>query len=206
EQGKQVLAHIGDSFLPFSIRNAVKEYQRGTPTSQQLRAFAGLGPAPSYINQTPAEELAQAYSEASRPQGSRTKEQFERSQLKSHLSRQLKLAQGDADKLSQAQAAVRAAQDSGKLADKDIMDIAERHAGSHLGAMFKHLTLEQGLNVWDKASPAERKQLRDMLINKIGTVVNLPPAKLKQLTPRIRALNLTGEEAQTVSRPSTAGG
>ncbi len=189
-QLRDVMAYMGKEYVPFSGRNLAQRL--GTQTfSETLEeaakhpgvtaaSFFGAVPAPKSIMQSPAERLAQEYAAAHTSQGARTKEQFERSQLRNQIVR----AYQEKDPTASEQ--LQAARKSGKLSPSDIATVQSDRRKTPIQRMTKSATLEELLNIWDKADPEEKKTLRPMIANRRGSEA-LTPEMRKRLLPRANA-------------------
>lgn len=72
---------VGTNLQPFSVRGFERHTQLGTPISQRMMNFVGVQPAPTSLNKTAAEKLAEVYRTQIEPQGTRTSEQAARASI-----------------------------------------------------------------------------------------------------------------------------
>lgn len=166
QQLKDVAAHAGESLIPFAIRGYQKEQERDTAMWRRVLPFVGITPAPRYLNQSEAEKLLTEKLKARIPQGARSRDQAERSQLKHRV-----------------EAAIRQRKE---VSDEDaaaIMDLTptERKAmivASHkepLQLRFKQLGIEDALDVYEKMTPAEKIKVRPELMAKKLRLAGMTP-------------------------------
>ncbi len=181
---------IAKQFLPFSIRNA---YQRaesagetGLASPLQRRSlpgtaesFVGLVPAPRSITQTSAEQRAHEAAVRLMPQGPRTREQFERSQLLGRYRNRLRSGDMSLSDLRQEVSA-------GRITGRDAEAIAQSSRRSPLQADFNRLPLEDALAVWQLANAEERRNLRPLLVRKQVQLENMPRERRRELEGRLR--------------------
>lgn len=148
------------AFIPFWMKGAAKEYERGGSIASMAAPLIGIMPAPSDLNKTEAERLASELVQARMPKGSKTQEQFEQSQLAQHLTG---LARRDK---AQAHQEVREA-----LKDKKISMIQARHVFQNarlapIMIAFKRLSYDEAQRVFEVGTDEEKKKLRFVLAQK----------------------------------------
>jgi hypothetical protein len=156
KQASDTLSHFGAAFVPFSVAGVRKERERGSSVSKSLLPMIGITPAPSELNQTPAQQMMREIGVQSSGIRPRTKEQSERSQLKRDLIRTARSG-GNVDE--QVQAAV----DAGKLNPRDVPAINRAADETPLQSSFKRLSLHDALKVYAAMNADERKQVADIL-------------------------------------------
>jgi len=208
QQATDTAKYLGRTLQPFSVRSQTKMLEAqgagvDTGVGQMLRAVlthpedAALGqlgfqPAAKYIQNTPAQNLAFEYSMANSPPGTRTREQFERSQIRQAIS-----AMYRSGKVDQGQ--INAYLRSGKITPKDVHTAATNAHTDPLLLSVRHgaLTLQQTLNVFEKANASERRVLRPVLAKKAAKLNEEPdPERRKALGARLkRALGSSTSEA-----------
>lgn len=148
------------AFTPFWMKGVAKEIERGGNIVGMAAPLVGIMPAPASMNMTRAERLASELVRARMPQGSKTAEQFERSQLMQHLTG---LARRDpraaAEEIAQAHR-------EGKINRLQAGHIMQNARLTPMQAAFKRLSLDEAMKVWEVATDAEKRQLRRLLFNK----------------------------------------
>lgn len=156
EQAMDVFKYAAEQFMPFSFRNFAQQRKAGAPVSRALSAIIGIIPAPLSVIRTRATQRAIDLAVKGMPRGTRTKEQWEKSQARKKLIH-----------------AIQAGEDISQLPEfhmfsaKELQRIGRMSGQSFLGNMFKRLTLKDALTVYEVASDAEREELRPMLIYKV---------------------------------------
>ncbi|MFZ2770072.1 MAG: hypothetical protein WAZ50_03025 [Minisyncoccia bacterium] len=148
------------AFTPFWMRGAAKVYERGGSVAAMAAPLIGIMPAPADLNKTEAERLASEMVQARMPKGTKTQEQFERSQLIQHLSG---LARRDP---AEAGKEIRQA-----LQERNITGLQARHIMQNarlapIQIAFKRLSYEEAQRVYEVATPAEKKKLGILLARK----------------------------------------
>lgn len=156
----QVAGFTAKAFIPFWMKGAAKEYERGGNVASMAAPLIGIMPAPAALNQTKAEQLASQLVADRMPKGTKTQEQFERGQLIQHLTG---LARRDRE---QAGKEVREA-----LKEKQITMIQARHIFQNatlapIQVAFKRLSYEEAQRVFEVATDEEKKKLRILLTRK----------------------------------------
>jgi hypothetical protein len=168
--------YVGKQYLPFSIRNLQEQSKRGSNLKSQAGTFFGVTPAPSYINNSDAVNRAIEYQRANRGQGTRTKAQAEASERRREL----------ADKIRKGEQV-----DLSGLSPRDAKSIQQAARESKLVRSSKSLPTEQLLKVSEVANPDELKELRPILMRRLGNLGRShDPDEAAELAARIRnALN-----------------
>jgi hypothetical protein len=198
KQSEDVGKYLGRTLEPFSVRAQTKMLQsqgagvdtgaramlRAVLTHPEDAALGQLGfqPAAAYIQNTPAQNMAYEFSVANNPPGTRTEEQFERSQIKQAIAAMHRTGHVDQ---AQIQQYIR----SGQITPKDARTAAADAKTDPLVLTVRHgdLTLRQLLDVWQHASPAEQRKLRPILSRKANTLQNEPnPETRRALGAQLR--------------------
>ena len=160
-QGLELAGHLGKSFEPFASRGIRKNMQEGASPLETVLPFIGITPAPSDINKTKAEKLAEDMMRERIPQGARTQEQYEKSQQKKEVTRLLKTGQRD-----EAAAKIAELKAQGVLNQRDIYNIRDAAKHPHLYNMVKHMDSEGASAVYDVATPEEQDQIKTLVTHK----------------------------------------
>jgi N12 class adenine-specific DNA methylase len=163
KQAGQVLAHVGKSFEPFAVRGYRQNSEQGASMTQKLMPFIGITPAPSDVNKTAAEKLADEMIRDRMPQGARTQDQFDRSKEKQKVERALRAKDPAASDMIMD---VRA---RGLFNDRQLKDMRQEAERPNLYNKMKHLDWLSALKVYEVATPEERdtvnKLMRDKELN-----------------------------------------
>ena len=151
---------------PFTISGYRRISDLGGSPSQAALQALGFPRAASDTDYTPAEQLAAEY--ARRKRVPLTRRQVQHGAEIRDLTREFRTDQGSAEKK------ISAAVDAGKITPNQARGIAHRAAEPFLVRIFKTLTVEQAMEVFKKASPAEREALKPWLEKKRQHIKDLP--------------------------------
>ena len=178
EQMRELAEYIGRTAEPFSARAFQQRRESGDlPTSSSIESFFGVSPAPASIYRSKAEERAMSYL----PPGVKSREQAEQIQASRDLRAAVR-AGGTGAKTS-----VLDALRGGSLSQRQVQNAVRTSQQSPLRRMFDHLTLEQGLNVYEVADERERAELWPRLLQKANSLAAAAPAERADLVKRLRA-------------------
>ena len=148
--------YIGKQFIPFSVRNAQKMLKAGSPLGRAaITSASGIQSAPSYLTRSVAQKLMSKYIVARIPRGTRTKEQFDRSQLRKVL-RDTARAGGD----------IRTSEALAVFTTKELRRIEKEAEVTPFAGSYKRLTFGEALNVYNVATKKERAQVIGILRGK----------------------------------------
>lgn len=176
KQALQVAGHVGEAMLPFSVRGMQRERKLGGSVAQQVGNFVGFTPAPTLLNKTAAETLADRYGEAHREQGSRTQQQADRARARAEIVRAMRLKQDPTKLINEAKA-------NGLITPADVPNMRHRAMKTPLELSVPRLTLREAMNVYQKATDEERKVIRPVVLKKVRNAVQKP----YEWTPAIAA-------------------
>jgi hypothetical protein len=194
QQVKDVAKHLGKSVIPFSVRGFQKESERGAGLRRKILPFVGITPAPSYINQSPAEKLMSKLTEERMPAGTRTKQEAERSRLRHQL--QSKIRRGE-DVTQEAQQGVQ----QSILKPDDLKGIERDAKQSPLQLRFKRLGIEDALDVYARMNERERSEVKEILTKKAPLVDTLPLDRQGDIRKKLASLSITSPQVR-ISRPT----
>jgi hypothetical protein len=116
----------------------------------------GFQPAPAFIQNTPAMNLAREYSMENRPPGTKTKEQAAHYDAMDAVVRMYRTGEVDDKQIDDYV-------DKGVLTDKDVQKAERESDEDPIYRAVKNLTIEQMLNVWEKADKDERDAIEPIL-------------------------------------------
>ncbi len=156
----QVAGFTAKAFVPFWMKGVAKEQERGGSAAAMLAPLIGIMPAPASMNMTKAEKLASELVQGRMPQGTKTKEQFEKGQLIAHLT---SLARRDP---RQAIQEINEAVQQRKISNIQARHIAQNARIAPVQVAFKRLSLEEAQRVWEAATPEEKRLLYPLMIRK----------------------------------------
>ena len=159
QQMLDVTAHIGEAFVPFSVKNYFRMRDAGESKIQAaLIGASGIGSAPRYLTQTRAQKLMRHITAERMPKGSRTKEQADASKHRRDIIRSLRSSKKvDLSGLTSAQ--VRSIQRDAKISSFQVA--------------FNRLSFNNALNVFNVANTKERKQAFELLLKKKANAKNV---------------------------------
>jgi hypothetical protein len=178
-----VMKYSMKAFTPFWVRGAKREHERQADPLRMTLPLFGIMPSPTAFTKTEAERKLSETLAEKRPIGARTKEEFERADLK----RKLRIEMQRTGKKAHIFKAVREKQIT-MLEAKKIIKSARY---TPLVGGFKKLDIEEAIAVWKQATSDERRQLRRFLIQKRRKLKNFLPVKRKQLREKLnQALKL----------------
>ncbi len=207
QQIQDMAKRIAQGWEPFAITNAVEKIKTGNaPLGSVAESYFGFTPAPKSLDETPAERLAAKYMEKHMPAGSRTKQQFDRAQTRSQITREL-----NSKDPSQGVKTLQEAWKAGKLSESDVDLIQENtgkavkglglvglkqgklppdaHPKEPLEKMLKSADLEEILNVFDIANQQEKALLSPMIQSRVFSKALLPEQRSDLMKRAIKAAN-----------------
>lgn len=162
QNAASVLGYMAHQFVPFSFGNLQESQLRGQ--SGKIEPFAGILPAPRWAGRTNAENLAFQYfgqtqaTDANDPQSLERKQDF--------VNLRNKVTQGTVTD-DQIQDAI----DKGKLNPKMVKYLYESKSDPQIVTWTKNLRSPAHVwNVWQAASPEEKKILLPTIIEKMSNL------------------------------------
>jgi hypothetical protein len=180
QQLGELAAHVGKSAAPIGVRNLQREKKLGSSFATQAEQMVGISPAPTDLNQSPAERMAREYSAARTPDEPRTKASAERRDLRQSLARALR-------QKKPIPADVLAARKAGTLTRRDMAEALRESRGSALVNSFTHLGIEEALRVFRAATPEEKTTLRAALKKKgLAAMANMGPEQRAKTLAALR--------------------
>lgn len=161
QQTKDVADYIAKNFLPFSLRNYQRMRKAGASRAEASSSFLGILAAPASVSRTPAHTLMMSMVIGKMSQGTKTKKDFDKAQLKKDLTRK---ARAGEDWLT------REAMEN--FTPKELDKIAKRAAEDPQRLLFKRLGLREALRVFAIASPEEKAAWGDILDDKFKRLLD----------------------------------
>lgn len=156
KQLEQLAIHAAEQFVPFGIRNAQEEMQRGQPASVIAPNFIGITPAPRNVVRSEAQNLMMELAPKS---PSRTPEQKEtantRKLILERSRRGIDVSQDIADAIS-----------AGKITPKQSGLTMKLAGVNPLVVQFKRLSLKDAERVYEVATEPEKAILAPVLSEK----------------------------------------
>ena len=148
---------VAKSFMPFWIRGAQKEIDRGGSASSVVAPFFGVMPAPRKVIDTPAVRLASTYANQMKSQLPKTEQQEEK-RLERSKAVQL-LRSGDESGLQKGL-------ESGSIKPSSVSMIRKLASSTELQNNVRRLPLEQAERVFEKATEEEKREIMEIMEKK----------------------------------------
>jgi hypothetical protein len=191
KQLEQVGQYVLRDIQPFSIQQFRRAGQETATAEGKAEAFSGFVKAPASMERTPAETVMHGYIGAL---PGRTPEQVEQAGENKDLRDAF--ARGDTDAVRQLVA-------SGQYGARTVTSAAKRSALTGFQSAFQsgRLTLDQQLNVYEKATEQQRVQLKPLFGNLDVRLMNLPPAEVPRVVQRMRDLGILKKPPLRLSPP-----
>lgn len=177
QQALETLQFLGKQVEPYSFQGIEKQYERGVRGPELIAPMFGLSPAPAYINKSAAERLADEYAATHAGEAPRTRQQFDRSRAIAQVANAIRQHQD-------VSATVSDLMQKGILARSDLPVIRRHAMQSQLASQVSRITLEQALNVYNKATDNEKQSLRPVVFHKLRAAATRP----WEITPATRQL------------------
>jgi len=168
EKTKEIFSYLGQQLIPFGIRNVQKS--TSDRLADKVLPFIGIVPAPSTLNKTIAEIRMSEIMREKLPIGGRTKEQADKSQIKSDIRNQF-LKSGSESVLDEAVKA-------NKITDTDADKIWEDAQLAPIERSAKRLNPTELFGVYKIATPEEKKLISPILMDKIFNAEDKEPDEL----------------------------
>lgn len=181
QQLQQVGAHVLRGAQPFSLQQFQRTTEEGGGAEAHTESFFGFTKASASVERSPAETLLHDYLG---PTTRRTPEQRDRGTVKADLRAAVKA--GDGEK-------ARAIAEQGQLTRRQLQNAARTARLTGFQAGFQRLGLEQALNVYEVASPAERGLLAPLLDGKVRRAddTTIAPADVDRVKAKVmKAMSL----------------
>jgi hypothetical protein len=171
---------VASQMVPMSVRNLQREVALNAPLAQRAQQFIGITPAPADLERSRADVLAQDITSQHLPEGGRTHEEVERGRLRAEFTRATRAKQPPPPEVADALRA-------GKLTARDVREARQNARMSPLARSVNRMSLGDALRVFRAATPAERTELRAMILRKAKTgLEQAPPDEREQLKGQVR--------------------
>jgi N12 class adenine-specific DNA methylase len=187
KQFLQVAKWAGSTALPFSVSGSKKLVEKegedtGTvastvkgmlrhPGDVALGQF-GFQPAPAHIQNSPALNLAREYAADNRPPGTKTKEQASRTHAMHQIEDMYRRGQVNQD-------AIKSYVEAGDVSERDVSRARLIGHVDPLVLATRSLSIEQALNVFDKADDKEKTALRPLIQHKFQNAQPADKARVR---------------------------
>ncbi len=191
QQLRDTVRYAESSFVPFAVRGYAKERERDAAAWRRLLPFVGVVPAPGYINKSPAETFLADKMKERIPEGSRTKQEFDRSRLKYQIESKIRRGVPAGEDIEKAVAA-------GTFTQNDVKSIITAAQSEPIQLRFAQVandSLEDALTAYNMMTPEEKAKVRPVLAAKRLRLFGMD-AKTGRSVP---LLELRGSQAQQQS-------
>lgn len=148
-QAKDIAKYLGSGLMPFSVKGYRNLSDQQVSEARRVLALLGMSPAPKYVSQTPAEQLADYFREQHEEVGARTQSAAAHSREKAQAA--LALRQGREPSTIEG------------LTPQEIRTVERRAGMTPFQWEVSHLPAAEAQTVYAKATPAERVQLAPMM-------------------------------------------
>lgn len=180
EQGAQALGFVAKNFLPFSVTGAMRLHQQGASTTKLALPFFGVTPAAAWIDKSAAEIKAQEIAAAHRPAAARTQEATDKMEAKGELMKALHdtdplHASDETDRAKRSAKMgelLRQAVASHVISPKDVAQTIRSMRMSPLERHFRGMDIDDATDVWNLATPEQKKLLAPMMTEKLNRAVD----------------------------------
>lgn len=167
---KDIMEHMIP--VPFSLGSFVSAKQSGASNVKSAAGFLGYTKAPYYVSHTKAEQKADELIRNQLPQGSRTKEQYQ----KTVNERQIMSA------VKRGETTLQEAENKGLIPARRGFDLSRHMDYTQLQEKVSRLGANDALKVWVIANPKEQAQIKDMITRKIFNSETLTPEEKEGMT------------------------
>ncbi len=146
------------SLRPFSIQGGLKLAEDPKATAADwVLPFFGVVPAKRALTMTAAEAKAADLMMDQLPQGSRTREQYDRSEMAKQILQTMK------EEPEEGKAQLRSAMQAGQITARKGSEMMNRLNMTPLQFQMSRLPAESGMQVWDLMNAQEKYQVRDQM-------------------------------------------
>lgn len=184
------MGYAAEQLSPLSVRNAAAHEQGpDTPAWQKIGSFVGVVPAPATLKKSDAENYAAQVPAGRGQKGERSQEEAERRRALQQIKAAMRAG-------TDARPIIQQYVDSGIIAPGSIKKAGKSIILSTLATDIKQLDLEEALNTFEKATPAERVELLPVVKMKIRNQFR----HLDQL-PRNKAQRLAAKAHEIMALP-----
>ena len=148
--------YITEASKSFSFRNYEKmQKKEDAPLKNRMVSILGIQPAPAYVVRSDAQKLMYRYIADKIPQGTRTKEEFAKSDYRKTLKNRIR--KGEEIDMKEA---------TEVLGQKSLNKVIKEAELPPFTASFKRLSLDEALNVYALTTEEEKAQSKDILWKK----------------------------------------
>ncbi|MFH1740403.1 MAG: hypothetical protein ABIH23_15450, partial [bacterium] len=185
QQLKDSFEHIAEQFVPFGIRGFLQRRKSGESIPTSATTFIGLTPAAAWTGKTKAQTMMSGFTKAKLPQGSRTKQQAEQSNVKYELTVKMRETKGAA--IGEIAKAIK----EGKITLSQGESIMRDWQTDPRTLSYKRLTVLEAIKVYDAGTKEEKNLWRVTQADKIDRALkggNLMPDERQSIIGYIKNL------------------
>jgi hypothetical protein len=158
-QVQDLAEHLGKSLLPFSVRNWEQYRNDGASKMEAaLLSASGVGVAPGYVAKSPAQKYLQQYFASIAPAGSRTQEQYDRSEMRRKILSGIRSGRG-----------IDGIEWKTQFSPRQMMEIRKEAKMPQIRDAVHRAPLDVALNAYAIASDAERDLIAGEVLHKVQT-------------------------------------
>jgi hypothetical protein len=176
-QRLQDLKYLATSAEPIAMQSAIKQYKSGASLSSAGASFFGMLPAPSYVGESKAEQVAFELAESKWQRGPRTPGEQERRQVYDKMVHKYEDGTLTSPELNDALK-------SGALSGHDYDRMFNDKGLQPFERNFKSLDLDAQVKVLKWADKNERVQVQQYL--KYNDILNYPPDVQKDIDRQLK--------------------
>lgn len=177
KEGEEILKFIGTQLTPFGIRNFEQLSKTTDSNFVKYAGFVGLTKAPSWLEETKAQQVASDIILSSLPTKGRTAEQYESSQIAKQVVAGLR-STDNAQRTKSIALGNQALRD-GRITPRQWENIHVQARTDPLVWEIRNMTGEQVLKVWEVTTAEEKKRIRPFVIDKVMSDSHITPEQKK---------------------------
>ncbi len=185
QQVEEFAKGLVKEFSPISVQMAIQRFRSGAGFEGFAESEVGLSPAPKYVVESPALQLAAEYQRTHFGTAARTTEQAEHSRLKNQLVLDI---QNGRDEDGKRTGEVQDALNKGELTSTDRKAAMRTARETPLQRRLTEATTEQVFDVWDIADAKERADMSQKFQSALRNLGRRPIGEQEQVLPRIQSM------------------
>lgn len=159
-KGVDTLKHFAQGYEPYSVSGTMKNLGEGKSIGKSVLPLVGLTPAPGDVNKTAAERMMMEYSMSRRPEGSKTQEEADKSDLHRKLIRDVQ--QNNGNPTQSIQQALQSKQISPQTA-RELVNMGKLTPSQR---SFSPLPMDEAIKVYGTMTDDERSQVSKQMNQK----------------------------------------
>lgn len=174
KKGLDVLEHMVP--LPFGVSSYIASKGTGETPEKSAAGFLGFTKAPYYMSYSPAEQLVSELMRDRMPQGTRTREDFERS-----LKERKAIAA-----IKRGETTLKSAIADGAIERRRETVVKSKIKDTPIQYGVSRLDVKGAMKVWEKATPDERAEIKKIIISKIENSQSITDEEKRNYRKQIR--------------------